>query len=316
MKDLHALPKIRDSWSYLYVEHCRVDQEHLGIAIHDKEGKVAVPCATLSCLMLGPGTSVTHAAVKNLADCGCLLIWSGEEAVRFYAQGMGETRRSANVMHQAKVWADKKLHLETVVRLYRMRFPSETTKGFTLQQLRGLEGVRVREMYRKASEATGVPWRGRAYDRKDWHSSDPINRALSAANSCLYGVCHAAIVSAGFSPALGFIHTGKMTSFVYDIADLYKAHTSIPAAFKAVCAESSGGLEGRVRRTCRDLFQQTRMLKQIIPDIEFALGLRTDYDFSPDMDTEEWSPSSLWDPAQGPIEGGVNYSKEGDSASS
>lgn len=109
VQDLHVLPKFSDGWSYLYVEHCRVDQEARAIAIHDESGKVPVPCANLALLMLGPGVSITHAAISVLADHGCLVAWCGEEGVRFYAVGMGETRSAANFLHQARAWADADL---------------------------------------------------------------------------------------------------------------------------------------------------------------------------------------------------------------
>lgn len=313
MKDLHILPKIRDSWSYLYVEHCKVDQEDKAIAFHDANGKVPVPCAALTTLMLGPGTSVTHAAIRALADNGCLVMWTGEEGVRFYAQGTGETRSSRNLLHQARVWSDPALRLEVVMRMYRSRFSESLDPSLTLQQIRGREGIRVREAYAQASRATGVEWRGRTYRRDDWRSADPINRALSCANSCLYGICHAAIISAGYSPALGFIHTGKMLSFVYDVADLYKAELSVPVAFQAV-AEGSSGLETRVRRACRDAFHRTRLLQRIIPDVERTLMLDHDEDphVGADFDTDEALPGGLWDPTGGLIEGGINQADAAD----
>src|SRR6516165_2931958 len=100
MKDLHTLPKIRDSWSYLYVEHCRIDQEDKAIAIQEAGGKTPVPCAVLALLMLGPGTTITHTAIRALAENGCLVMWCGEEAVRYYAVGMGETRSSRRFLSQ------------------------------------------------------------------------------------------------------------------------------------------------------------------------------------------------------------------------
>src|SRR5947209_1571902 len=103
MKDLHALPKVRDSLSYLYVEHKRIDQEDKAIALHDVHGKIPVPCASLTTLLLGPGTSITHAAIRTLADNGCLVLWTGEGSVRFYAQGMGETRSARNLLLQARL---------------------------------------------------------------------------------------------------------------------------------------------------------------------------------------------------------------------
>ncbi len=305
MKDLHLLPKVRDSWSYVYVEHCRVDQEDKAIAIHDANGTMPVPCAALLLLMLGPGTTVTHAAIRALAENGCMVVWTGEQGVRLYAQGMGETRSAQNLMHQARLWADPGLHLQVVLRLYRMRFAGPLDPSLSLQQIRGMEGVRVREAYARASRETGVPWSGRNYKRDDWGASDLVNRALSCANSCLYGVCHAAIVSAGYSPALGFIHTGKMLSFVYDVADLYKVDTTVPVAFQAARA---GGekLESRVRRSCRDAFREHRLLERIVPDIQRVLGEPEQLALAERFDDDQALPGGLWDGSAGVVEGGIN----------
>lgn len=307
IQDLHILPKIRDSWSHLYVEHCRVDQEAKSIAVISEAGRVSVPCATLAVLMLGPGTTITHAAIRSLADSGCLALWTGEEGVRFYAQGMGETRSSRRLLHQARLCSDPDRRLRVVRQMYQMRFPEPLDLSLTLQQIRGREGIRVREAYARASRETGVPWSGRSYRRDGWSSADPVNRALSCANSCLYGICHAAIVSAGYSPALGFIHTGKMLSFVYDIADLYKADISIPVAFQAV-ADTTTGLEGRVRRSCRDAFHDRRLLPRVIPDIEEAMAAGGEWDETgeEDFDADEALPGGLWDPKEGRVTGGVN----------
>ncbi len=318
MKDLHILPKIRDSWSYLYVEHCKIDQEDKAIAVHDAAGKVPVPCATLALLMLGPGTTITHAAIHTLADNGCSVLWVGEEGVRTYAQGLGETRSAHNLLHQARLWGDKELHLKVVRRMYEMRFREPLEESLTLQQIRGKEGIRVRESYARASRETQVEWHGRSYQRANWDYSDPINRALSAANSCLYGVCHAAVVSAGYSPALGFIHTGKILSFVYDIADLYKADLTIPAAFQAV-ADGGAGIEGRVRRKCRDIFQHERLLARIVDDVGHTLDVEGEERVSPpagDFDADAALPGGLWDPTAGVVPGGVNLadSQEGKEA--
>lgn len=311
MKDLHMLPKVRDSLSYLYVEHCRVDQEAKAIALHDADGKTPVPCASLTSLILGPGTSITHAAVRTLADNGCLVLWSGEGAVRFYAQGMGETRSSRNLLRQSKLYSNSRTHLQVVFRLYEMRFDEHLAPGLTLQQVRGKEGIRVRETYAQASRDTGVPWNGRSYKRDGWWQSDPVNRALSTANACMYGICHAAIVSAGYSPALGFIHTGKMLSFVYDVADLYKTEISIPIAFSAA-ASGSQDLERRVRHACRDAFNEQRILQRIVPDIAKALDVNPNDD-DQQFDFDEALPGGLWDPVEEAVSGGVNYSNGAES---
>lgn len=311
VQDLHVLPKFRDGWSYLYVEHCRIDQDGGAIAVHDLAGKVPVPCANLALLMLGPGVSITHAAVITLTDHGCLVAWCGEQGIRFYALGMGETRSAGHLLHQAKMWSDPGLHMRVVRRLYQLRFLEEFDPSLTLQQIRGMEGVRVREAYATAARETGVKWQGRSYRRDNWSDADPVNRALSVANSCLYGICHAAIVSAGFSPAIGFVHTGKLLSFVYDIADLYKADITIPVAFRAA-AEGQPKLERWVRLACRDEFVSTRLLERIIPDIQTALMLTkkgTSGNGDP-FDHDAAAPGSLWDPMHGEVEGGCAYSLE------
>lgn len=305
IQDLHVLPKFRDGWSYLYIEHCRVDQEARAIAIHDAYGKVPVPCANLALLMLGPGVSITHAAISVLADHGCLVAWCGEEGVRFYALGLGETRSASNFLHQARMWADEELRMQVVHRLYQLRFPEKLDPKLTLRQIRGMEGIRVRGAYAMAARETGVTWSGRSYSRNKWNKADPVNRALSTANSCLYGICHAGVVSAGFSPALGFIHTGKMLSFVYDIADIYKTQVAVPTAFRAV-AESQDGLERRVRLACRDMFVSTRLLEKIIPDIQTALACPSKGapGEGEQFDHEPGTPGALWDPEKGQVEGG------------
>ncbi|HEX6937940.1 MAG TPA: type I-E CRISPR-associated endonuclease Cas1e [Longimicrobiales bacterium] len=309
MLDLHMLPKVSDSLSHLYVEHCRIEQDAKAVALFDARGKIPIPCASLNLLMLGPGTSITHAAVRALAENGCMIVWCGEGGVRVYAASTGETRSGRNLIRQARAWADPESRLRVVRRLYEMRFDEPLDPELTLQQIRGLEGIRVRTAYSRASKESGVEWHGRSYRRGEWGATDAVNRALSAANSCLYGVCHAAIVATGYSPGLGFIHTGKMLSFVYDVADLYKTETTIPAAFRAA-AEGTTGLEGRVRRAMRDMFVASRLLERIVADIDTALAGALPADLAADDDafaSDGALPGRLWDPETGEAAGGKNW---------
>jgi CRISP-associated protein Cas1 len=308
MKDLHILPKVRDSWSYLYIEHSKIDQDAKSITVHDAKDTIQVPCAVLSLLMLGPGTSITHAAVKTLADNGCMLMWCGEESVRVYAVGLGETRSSRNLLRQVRLHADSELRLQVVRRMYEYRFPGENLSGLRLEEMRGREGVRVRESYARASRETGIERKGREYKSGSWRSADPINRALSAGNSCLYGLCHAAIIASGYSPGLGFIHTGKALSFVYDIADLYKADIVIPVAFRTA-ADGSGGVETRMRHLLRDRFFESRLLERIVPDLAYLMsGVSSAEEQEEDFDANDALPSGLWDAKTGIVAGGVNHS--------
>jgi CRISPR-associated protein Cas1 len=308
-RDLHLLPRVHDSWTYLYVEHCRIEQDAKAIAVHDASGRTPVPCATLTLLMLGPGTAITHAAVRTLAESGCMIAWCGEQGVRLYATGSGETRSAANLIRQARLASDPSLRLSVVRKMYCMRFGESLDPELTIQQIRGREGARVRDAYARAAKLAGVEWRGRIYRRDDWHAADLVNRALSCANSCLYGLCHAAIISAGYSPALGFIHTGKALSFVYDIADLYKADLTVPEAFQAV-SQGASGLETRIRRACRERFHREAFLGKVIPDIEEALAVEENAEGGNEppiaLDGLDDAPGRLWDPTAD-VDGGVNH---------
>jgi len=293
MQNLRMLPKLRDSLSYLYVEHAVLDQKNSAIEIIDQTGHVLVPIAALCVLMLGPGTNITHAAVRALAECGCSVVWTGEDCIKFYSFGCGETRKGYHLLHQARAVSDPALHKDVVTRMYRFRFEVEPAEELTLPQMRGLEGVRVREAYQNASRKFGVTWNGRNYDRQNWSRSDPINRALSAANALLNGLCHAAIVSGGYSPGLGFIHTGKQLSFVYDIADLYKADFTIPIAFEMV-SKSSTNIEKSVREALREKFRQERLLERILPDIDQLLNLPSKLEGEFPADEDQALPEPLW----------------------
>lgn len=310
IKNLHILPRVGDSWTYLYIEHSIIEQDDKAIAVIDKVGRTSVPCAALSMLLLGPGTKITHAAIAALAGSGCLVGWTGEQGVRFYAMGMGETRAASNLLRQAALHADPALRLAVARNMYAMRFPHGLDDGLSLRQIRGKEGARVRDTYAHWSKETGVEWSGRHYKAKDWTRADPINRALSAANSCLYGIAQAAIVATGYSPGLGFIHTGKMLSFVYDIADLYKAEITIPAAFRCTAA-GDRQLERRVRQLCRDLIAEQRLLKRIVDDLERLFTVdEAAARRSAALDELDALPGGLWDPEEGEVAGGINYGEE------
>jgi CRISPR-associated protein Cas1 len=276
--DLSSLPKFRDGSTFLYVERARVDRDEFGIRLSTVDGEFRFPCAEVSTLMLGPGTSISHAAVSELAKFGCLAAWCGEQGVRFYASGLGETRSARNLHRQAALWANPETRKAVARRMYFLRF--KENPDVSIETLRGMEGVRVRTAYAHAAERFGIVWNGRSYKKDDWSAADPVNRALSVANTCLYGVCHAGIVSFGFSPALGFVHSGRMTSFVYDISDLYKMEMAVPAAFN----EAKNGaldLERRVRVAMRESFRSGRLLERIEKDVFHVLDVECSVELDP-----------------------------------
>ena len=318
MKDLHELPRVTDSLSYIYIEHAKIRQDGHSIAIYNQDGITPVPCATLNMIMLGPGTNITHTAVKNLVENDCLILWCGEEGVRFYAQGLGRTRSAKNIIYQSILSSIPKFRLLVAKKMYIMRFKETIPIEITIRQLRGKEGARMRKVYIDNSNRTGVEWKGRSYKRDSWFDTDPINRAISSANSCLYGICHAAIVAMGYNPSLGFIHTGKQLSFVYDIADLYKSEITIPLSFDIV-KESSKDISRRVRLAGREYFHEKKLLKRLVKDIKIVLDIEKHLNSFEknildvnklelrDYDTDDALPGYLWDPEQGFQEGGKNF---------
>ena len=270
MKDLAELTRLADRWSFLYLEKGHIEQHQTSVAYVTEKELVPIPVASLALLMLGPGTTITHAAIRNLADCNCLVVWCGEEGNRFYSFGRGGSYHAHKLLRQAELYCNPRSRAAVVRRMYEKRFGQPLEPGLTLDQIRGREGYRVRNAYREAAERFGLKWEGRRYDPGNWDAADPLNRALSAANACLHGLVQAAIVTAGYSPAIGFIHTGKALSFVYDVADLYKVAWMVPLAFEVV-AQSNRNVEQRSRLGCRDLFQTVRLLERILPDIEEVL---------------------------------------------
>jgi CRISPR-associated protein Cas1 len=275
MRNLHDLPRFRDRFSHLYLERCRVDQDSNGLVYHNADGDHSIPIGQISLLMLGPGSTITHAAIRVLAENACLVTWVGEEGVRTYAHSTGATFSARRLILQAKLSSREDTRLEVAKRMYLKRFSGTALDNKSIEQLRGMEGLRVRKSYQDQSKIWKILWDGRNYDQDDWFKASAVNRCLSTANACLYGICHAAIVSAGYSAALGFIHVGKMLSFVYDIADLYKTEVTIPLAFQ-LCSESEANLEQRTRIACRSAFHDAKLMRRILPDIAEVLNAPDD----------------------------------------
>ena len=269
---LHALPRVTDSWSFVYVESAHIERHEYAIHVSTDQHTFALPAAQCLVLMLGPGCTLTHAAAILLAERGCGVVWCGEAGVRFYGHAMPETVVTTNLDRQVQAWASLAMQ-EAVARcMYRIRFPAEALPATcSIAQLRGREGQRMRDIYAALAQQHGLTWIGRDTTIPN---DIPLQQAINVANSCLYGICHAAIVAVGLSPALGFMHHGNQRSFVFDMADLYKADVTLPIAFAAVAADERN-IAQRVRRACRDAFHAQRILERIVPDMYAVLGLST-----------------------------------------
>lgn len=264
---------IKERLSVLFIERCQLDVLDGAFVAIDKTGvRTQIPLGGVACLLLEPGVRISHAACKLAAQVGTLLVWVGEAGVRLYAAGQPGGARADRLLYQARLALDDEARLKVVRAMYALRFGEEPPQRRSVEQLRGIEGARVRRMYQVLAQQYGVEWRARNYDQEEWDAADLPNRCLSAATSCLYGVCEAAVLAAGYAPAVGFIHSGKPLSFVYDIADLYKFETVVPIAFAVAAKGNYKEAEREVRQRCRDVFRQTRLLERVIPDIEEILA--------------------------------------------
>lgn len=298
------LPRIADRISFIYLERCRVSRNDSGILVETKIGSYNLPVASVCSLLLGPGTTITHRAMELIGDSGTTVVWVGERGARYYAHGRPLTHTSTLLEAQASLTSNRRSRLRVARRMYQMRFPGEDVSHLTMQQLRGREGARIRRAYREWSEMTGVEWNGRNYDPEDYSSGDAVNKALSTANACLYGLVHGVIVSMGCSPGLGFIHTGHERSFVYDIADLYKTETSIPVAFKVASLQNED-VSGTTRRAMRDSFSDGALTERIAHDVKNLL-LESEVDDDPSTDSLSiWRDGTL-------LPSGTNYSEDGE----
>ncbi len=290
---LKPLP-IKERISMIFLEYGQVDVIDGAFVLVDKNGvRTHIPVGSVACIMLEPGTRVSHAAIKLAATVGTLMVWVGEAGVCLYASGQPGGARSDRLLYQAKLALDDELRLKVVRKMFELRFGEEAPSRRSVDQLRGIEGARVRKTYQLLAKRYGVEWHGRRYDPKDWEKGDKVNRCISAATSCLYGITEAAVLAAGYAPAVGFLHTGKPLSFIYDIADIYKFDTVIPIAFK-VAAKQPVSPDRQVRLACRDLFRSEKILKCLIPLIEEVLAAG---EIDPPKPPEDAVPPAIPEPS-------------------
>jgi len=270
---------LRERASILFIERGELNVlDGAFVVVDDKGVRIQLPVGAITCLMLEPGSRVSHAAVALAARVGCLLMWVGEAGVRLYAAGQPGGTRANRLLYQAALALDDSARLAVVRKMYALRFGEEPPARRSVDQLRGIEGARVRALYATLAQRHEVSWQRRHYDPKDWDSGDIVNRCLSQATACLYGVSEAAILACGYAPAIGFLHTGKARSFVFDIADIYKFDTVVPVAFEVAGLHRKGDRDcvrdpiGEVRRRCRDGFRRSGLLRDIIPAIDAILA--------------------------------------------
>lgn len=300
------LPRIADSLSFLYLDVVRVHQDDTGVRAEVTTAQrgtetVYLPTAALSCVLLGPGTSITARALATFARHGTTVVITGSGGVRTYAAALPDSLTTTWLERQTRAWADDDHRLAIATAMYEKRFgPGTVPPGTSLAQLRGHEGQRVKAQYRLLAQQYRIGRFRRAYDPASWDQQDPVNLALSSANTCLYGIVHAAILALGCSPALGYVHSGNQQAFVYDIADLYKAELTIPLAFSL---HNSTNPEAEARRSFRAGLRLFKLLPRIVTDIQELLAPGT----TPEPPDPEEALVDLWDPVTGPVTGGTNH---------
>lgn len=195
---LETLASAKDRWTPIYLEHGRLEVDDSSVKWISADGQLCrLPVATLSALILGPGTTVTHAAIKACGESNTPVCWTGQDSLRFYAFGLSPNHTNDMPRLHAEAWADKRRRAQIARAMFTQRFPAMEVEGKTIKELRGMEGLRVRALYAQLGLQYGVTWKGRNYDTTNWETSDPINKALSAANASLYALCAAVVCSLG-----------------------------------------------------------------------------------------------------------------------
>jgi CRISPR-associated protein Cas1 len=298
-----ALPRVSDRLTFLHVDHAMIFQDDTGVVgLFEEKGvnhRVSIPTAAIAAILLGPGVSITQAALSTITRHGTALLWTGADGSRVHGWSYSLTSSARWAEAQATLWANPETRLALALKMYEWRFGGLPPGGtITLRRLRGLEGQRMKTLYRSLSSKHRIPFR-RDYDSSNFSGSDPVNQALSSANAALYGVAAAAIVALGCHPALGFVHSGSISSFVFDVADLYKAQVSIPAAFAAAGSNDPGG---EARRLTRQAMVTHGTLSKAVKDIQELL--------SPGLKGATGAPLALLDDKGRFVEAGVNYASD------
>jgi CRISPR-associated protein Cas1 len=265
---VESLAPASDRWTPLFFEHGRLEVDDSSVMWLGSDGVVLrVPVATVSALLLGPGSTVTHAAIKACAESNTPVCWVGADSLHFYATGTTPTHDNSNARLHAELYAAPHKRNAIARAMFARRFPDLDVASKSIQQLRGYEGERVRTLYADFGSRYAVSWKGRNYDPSNWSLADNINRAISTANAALYALCSSVVCSMGFLPQLGFIHSSGTLPFVFDIADIYKPETTLPAAFSAISVNPSAE-EDAIIAVLKDKIEEAKLLLRIPKDIK------------------------------------------------
>jgi len=267
------LPQVKDKYPFLYLERGRLEIDDSSIKWIDCDSNIIrLPIATINTILLGPGTSITHEAVKVMASANCSVCWVGEDSLLFYAVGQSPTSNTRNMRAQMKLAADPKKSVEVARRMFKRRFPEAELLGKNLKEMMGMEGYRVRQLYEKKAKQYNVGWKGRSYQPGKFEMSDITNQILTSTNSALYAILSSAVYSMGYSPHIGFIHSGSPLPFVYDLADLYKEYLCTDLAFFLTLEMAGKYNRAKVISEFKQRVMEIELLVNVGPDIQNILG--------------------------------------------
>ncbi|MCX4310606.1 MAG: type I-E CRISPR-associated endonuclease Cas1e [Desulfovibrio sp.] len=268
-----TLPRVSDKYPFIYLERGRLEIDDSSIKWIDSNGNcIRLPVATINCLLLGPGTSVTHEAVKVAAAANCGVCWVGEDSLLFYAAGFTPTATTRNLLRQARLAMDEKKSLAVAKKMFSSRFSGVNLENKNLKELMAMEGLRMRELYVQKAEQYGVGWKGRKYEPGKFELSDLTNQILTSTNAALYGILCSCVHSLGYSPHIGFVHSGSPLPFVYDLADLYKAEFTVDLAFSLTLSMAGTYDKYLVGDAFRQRVIDRNLLSIIINDIDNLVG--------------------------------------------
>lgn len=230
---------------YLQIERGTLRVNEFSLVIDSEGGSTDLPVARISALWLAPGVTVTHAAVALCAQMDTLLLWVGEEGVRLYAASRPRASDGHKVLRQAELRLRPRSRIAVARKLYAFML-GETPPAKAIETLRGYEGAYVRKRYAEIAAAVGLHWTSR-------HAAPASLRdSLGYASAALYGICESVILTSGYHPAIGFIHTGDPRSFVFDLADTVKFRSVVPWIFEAYAESGLPDPRSQARRIVRD----------------------------------------------------------------
>lgn len=244
-------------------------------------GAYDIPFQQISNLLLGPGTVISHDALRLLARHQTGVLAVGSKGVRLYAQSMPfGPDRSKRARQHARLWNDEKKRIDVARKMYAIRLGGELP-DYTrdLNTLRGIEGTRVKRVYENLAQQYGVDWDGRRYDRHDPDSNDLINKAINHAVTAMYAAARIAVAVTGTIPQLGFIHESSGRAFALDIADMFRSSMALPVAFRATKQCKQRGhkdIEPTTRKLAGRTLRQDDIIPQMIDRIKEVLDVDDD----------------------------------------